>query len=83
VSREDVVFGDLDGILFVPDQQVEEILAVARSIWQRERDQASAMRAGKTLREQLRFDAYLARRAADPSYTFREHLRALGGAIEE
>lgn len=83
VSKGDIVFGDLDGILFVPNQQAEEILAVARSIWQRERDQASAVRAGKTLREQLRFDEYLARRTADSSYTFRKHLRALGGAIEE
>jgi 4-hydroxy-4-methyl-2-oxoglutarate aldolase len=83
VSKEDIVFGDRDGILFVPDQQVEEILAAARSIWQKERDQASAVRAGKRLREQLQFDEYLARRAADPSYTFRQHLRDLGGAIEE
>ncbi len=83
VSKEDIVFGDLDGVLFVPGQQVEEILAVARSIWQRERDQASALHAGKTLREQLQFDEYLARRAADPSFTFRQHLRGLGGAIEE
>jgi 4-hydroxy-4-methyl-2-oxoglutarate aldolase len=83
VSKEDIAFGDLDGVFFVPDRQVEEILAMARSIWQKERDQAGAVRAGKRLREQLRFDEYLARRAVDPSYTFRKHLRALGGAIEE
>jgi regulator of RNase E activity RraA len=83
VSREEVVFGDLDGVLFVPGQRAEELLSMARSIWQREREQASAVRAGRRLREQLRFDEYLARRAVDPSYTFRNHLRALGGAIEE
>lgn len=43
VGRDDVVFGDDDGVLFVP----------------------------------------LARRAADPAYTFRRHLRRLGGAVEE
>ena len=83
VGKEHVVFGDLDGVLFAPGRQVEELLATARSIQQTEREQARAVRAGKTLREQLRFDEYLARRAADPSYTFRKHLRAVGGAIEE
>jgi 4-hydroxy-4-methyl-2-oxoglutarate aldolase len=83
VRREDVVFGDLDGVLFVPGQRAEELLATARSIWRMEREQARAVRAGKTLREQLRFNEYLTRRATDPSYTFRKHLRAVGGAIEE
>jgi hypothetical protein len=31
----------------------------------------------------LRFDDYRAHRRTDPSYTFRAHLRAIGGAIEE
>jgi regulator of RNase E activity RraA len=83
VGKEDVVFGDLDGVLFVSGHRAEELLTAAREIWQAEREQARAVRDGKTLREQLRFDEYLARRAADPSYTFRKHLRALGGAIEE
>jgi len=83
VGKEDVVFGDLDGVLFVPAHRAEEVLTAARSIWKKEREQAEAVQAGKTLREQLRFDEYLARRATDRSYTFRKHLRALGGAIEE
>ncbi|WP_281278612.1 hypothetical protein [Micromonospora pisi] len=41
------------------------------------------IRAGRTLREQTGFDDYLSRRATDPSYTFRRHLRRVGGAIEE
>jgi len=82
VGKEDVVFGDLDGVLFVPAHRAEEILAKARDIWQREREQAEDVRAGKSLREQLRFDEYLARRAQDPAYTFREHLKVVGGAIE-
>ena len=83
VGKEDVVFGDLDGVLFVPAHRAEEVLTAARSIWEKEREQAEAVRAGKTLRKQLRFDEYLSRRAEDPSYTFRKHLRALGGVIEE
>ena len=36
-----------------------------------------------TLRDQLQFSSYRAKRASDPSYTFRAHLREIGGAIEE
>jgi 4-hydroxy-4-methyl-2-oxoglutarate aldolase len=83
VSRDDVVFADEDGVLFVAAERVEEVLAAARRIWETEREQARKMGAGETLRAQTAFDDYLARRAADPSYTFRQHLRQIGGAIEE
>jgi 4-hydroxy-4-methyl-2-oxoglutarate aldolase len=56
---------------------------VAHEIWQRERRQAEAIRRGHSLREQLDFARYLKKRAADPSYSFREHLRKISGAIEE
>ena len=36
-----------------------------------------------TARSQVRFDAYLAQRQRTPSFSFRAHLRAVGGAIEE
>lgn len=83
VDGEDVVFADDDGVLFAPGRRVEEILSTANMIWQTERRQADALVAGKKLHEQLRFDDYLARRSADPAYTFRTHLREIGGAIEE
>ena len=83
VTREDVVFADVDGVLFAPAQRLEEIFATARSIWKKERRQAQDIQAGKKLREQLQFDEYLARRSTDESYTFRQHLRRIGGAIEE
>jgi 4-hydroxy-4-methyl-2-oxoglutarate aldolase len=83
VGDEDVVFGDDDGVLFVAAERAEEVLAAAQRIWQTEREQARGIRAGETLRRQTDFDDYLARRAADPSYTFRRHLRRIGGAIEE
>jgi len=83
VSADDVVFGDDDGVLFVTAERSEEVLATAREIWQTEREQARRIRAGETLRRQTAFDDYVTRRAADPSYTFRRHLRRIGGAIEE
>ncbi|MGS2640231.1 RraA family protein [Streptosporangium sp. LJ11] len=83
VSAADVVFGDDDGVLFVAAEHVEGVLATARRIGRTEREQARRIREGETLRRQTAFDDYLARRDADPSYTFRRHLRRVGGAIEE
>jgi 4-hydroxy-4-methyl-2-oxoglutarate aldolase len=83
VTDDDVVFGDDDGVLFVAADKVGEVLATARQIAQTERDQARKIKAGQTLRQQTAFEDYQARRAAQPSYTFRQHLRRIGGAIEE
>ena len=83
VSQDDIVLGDEDGVLFVAAQQIDEVLSTAHQIWQTEREQARRILAGETLRDQTAFDDYLARRGADPSYTFRRHLRRIGGAIEE
>ncbi len=83
VTTEDVVFADDDGVLFVAAEHVDEVLAVAHAIWRVEREQAERIRSGDTLRAQTRFDDYLAERSRDPSYSFRRHLRRIGGAVEE
>jgi 4-hydroxy-4-methyl-2-oxoglutarate aldolase len=83
VTAADIVLGDDDGVLFVASDKAAEVLAAAREIRQTEREQARRIRAGETLRRQTSFEDYLARRAAEPSYTFRQHLRRIGGAIEE
>ena len=83
VTKDDVVFADDDGCIFAPREAVKELLATARAIWQTERRQAQAIQDGKTLRVQLRFHEYLLKRAGDPGYTFRQHLRNSQGAIEE
>ena len=83
VQASDVVFADDDGCLFAGADRVEELLAVAHEIWQRERRQAEAVKGGRSLREQFEFTRYLEKRTTDPSYTFRKHLRKISGAIEE
>lgn len=38
IGADDIVFGDDDGVLFVPAERVEEVLEAAHQIWQAERD---------------------------------------------
>ena len=82
VGKEDAVFADADGVVFAPLDRVAEILRAASSIRETERRQADSLRAGVSLARQLRFDQFLEERAEDPSLTFREYLRRIGGAIE-
>jgi regulator of RNase E activity RraA len=83
ITREDVVFADVDGVLFVAAADVDDVLATARELYEVERGQAERIRRGEALRAQTEFDRYLRERADDPSLTFRRHLRRVGGAIEE
>jgi len=83
VSREDLVLGDDDGVLFLSSPQAEEIFTLAETISETEGRQAERIRAGVSLRSQVQFRAYLAKRENTPSLSFREHLRTVGGAIEE
>jgi len=83
VDGADVVFAGDDGVLFVSTTRLDDVLKIAKSIWNVERRQAERILAGKKLSEQLDFDGYLSKRNSDPSYTFRKHLRERGGAVEE
>jgi regulator of RNase E activity RraA len=82
-GREDLVLGDDDGVLFVPATRAGDIFTLAETIRDTERRQAERIRAGASLRRQVQFDTYLAQRQRTPSLSFRDHLRAVGGAIEE
>jgi regulator of RNase E activity RraA len=83
VTGADLVLGDDDGVLFVPAARAAELFTIAETIRDTERRQADQIRAGVSLRRQLQFDRYLARRDQAPSLSFREHLRDVGGAVEE
>ena len=83
VGTDDVAMGDANGVVFLPVARTEEIATMARSIRDTEGAQAAKMRRGTSLRAQLQFSEFLARRASNPAVTLREHLRRIGGAIEE
>ncbi len=82
LTADDVVLGDEDGVVFALLQDIEEIVSLARKIDEAEQRQAANIKKGKTLFQQFKFDAYLKKRSKNSAYTFREHLRQIGGAIE-
>lgn len=82
VTSQDLVLADDDGVLFLPAGRAGELFTLAEAIRDTERRQAGQIRSGTSLRSQVRFDDYLARRRREPLLTFRDHLRAVGGAIE-
>jgi regulator of RNase E activity RraA len=82
VTRDDFVFADVDGVVVVARAQLDRVVTAARDIAAREAAQAARLMQGERLRDQLQLDRYVARRQNEPTYTFRDHLKALGGAIE-
>jgi regulator of RNase E activity RraA len=82
ITRDDMVFADDDGVLFIPAADVERVVSAAEAIRDTEVAQAERMRGGESLHSQLKFPEYLAARSADPSLTLRAHLANIGGAIE-
>jgi 4-hydroxy-4-methyl-2-oxoglutarate aldolase len=83
VTPDDVVIADADGVIFVSNDRLAEVVDASEMVRATERRQADEMRRGRSLRELVSFKQYLARRAVDREYGFREHLRSVGGAVEE
>ena len=82
VTPDDYVFADDDGVVVVAGQDLDRVVATARDLASREGAQAVRLLKGELLRSQFDLDQYVARRHSDPNYTFREHLKSFGGAIE-
>jgi regulator of RNase E activity RraA len=83
VGADDIAIGDENGVIFVPRERAEAVDASAHAIRAKELAQAGAVRRGISLRSQLKFSEFLAERNSDPRLTLRDHLRRIGGAIEE
>lgn len=83
ITTDDFLFADDDGIVVLARSDAEQVLNDARAIFEVERRQAEMVRSGRSLREQFQFAEYVHRRSTDPAYTFRTHLRTIGGEIEE
>jgi regulator of RNase E activity RraA len=82
VTKDDIIFADIDGVVVVATADASRVIAAAREIATREQAQAARLIAGDRLWDQLQVKSYLDKRKNDPAYTFRVHLQTLGGAIE-
>ena len=82
VTHDDHVFADDDGVVVVESTDLARIVETARDIATREGAQAVRLLKGELLRTQFDLESYVSKRHADPNYTFRDHLKTFGGAIE-
>jgi regulator of RNase E activity RraA len=82
VTPDDYVFADDDGVVVVASAEVARVIDAAKDIAAREGAQAARLMKGELLRTQFELHEYVTKRQGDPSYTFREHLKSFGGAIE-
>lgn len=82
ITSSDFVVGDANGVLFLPEDRLEEIVTAAISYRETEARQLQGMNEGKSYRNQTRFSEYLARRQREPGYGFRQHLKDIEAAGE-
>jgi regulator of RNase E activity RraA len=83
VTRDDYVFADRDGVVFVPAARLADVQRIALEVARVEARERERVMAGASLGELLKVSDYVARRATEPTYTFRRHVRQVRGAIEE
>ena len=82
VNADDYVVADDDGVLFMPQARLDEIVAEAAQVRDTERTQAAQAKEGRSLRRQFHFAEYLEKRKSDPNLTLRKHLEEKKAAIE-
>jgi regulator of RNase E activity RraA len=77
VTRDDAVFADEDGVVFVALAQCPRVIESARAIAEHELAQAAKIESGQPLRDQLRLAEFITRRESEPDYTFHKHVQSL------
>jgi regulator of RNase E activity RraA len=82
IVTADFVVADANGVLFLPEDRLAEIVAAATLYRETEARQLKAMKEGRSYRAQTRFKEYLARREREPGYGFRQHLKDIEAAGE-
>lgn len=82
ITSDDFVVADANGVLFLPQDRIVDIVAAATVYREIEARQLQAMRNGKSYRAQVRFGEYLARKTQDANYNFRQHLKQIEAAGE-
>jgi regulator of RNase E activity RraA len=82
VTTHDFVVADANGVLFLQDNQLVDVVTAAVSYRDTEARIIKAMKEGHSYRSQTRFNEYLTRREQNPGYGFRQHLAAIKAAGE-
>ena len=82
ITSTDFVAADANGVLFLPEDRLNDIIAAASACRETETRQLKDMRTGQSYRAQVRFSEYMSRRNRDASYSFRQHLKDIEAAGE-
>jgi 4-hydroxy-4-methyl-2-oxoglutarate aldolase len=82
VTPGDFVVADANGVLFLPENRLEEVVDAAVICRDTEARQLTAMKGGRNYRSQVRFEEYMLRRSRDAGYNFRQHLKDIEAAGE-
>lgn len=81
VSPGDWALGDADGVVFLPGDDLADVVEAARDALRRERGLEEEITGGAALGDLLRVDEFLSDRKADPGADFNAHLERVGRAI--
>ena len=74
VTEKDFVVGDFDGVIFLPEDRLEEIVAAGEGVLAKEDEQRADMAKGISIRQQIQFDKFMEVRKNNPGITLREFL---------
>ena len=80
IQPGDWVFGDADGVIILAPDDLEAVFSQAKISQEREDQLMSEIRAGTPLGDLFQIEAFLEKRASDPTVSWSQHLADLGRA---